>query len=133
MSRARIVAFLTTVLLLLPAAVPSHARYFCRMMDRVLDSCCCPSEAALEGVSPEAVARTPDCCVRLTQGGLPTVAARPELLKPLSIPGLPATTMIMIEVVPAAEREVLRTASDEQDPPPARGPPLFLKNCVFLI
>jgi len=129
MSRARIVAFLIAVLALLPAAVPGHARYFCPMMERVRDSCCCPGKAA--PVSPQAEARSADCCVRLTQGALPPVAAHRESLQPLSILGLPPTAPV--EVKPAAESGGLGSVSNEQDPPTARGPPLFLKNCVFLI
>jgi hypothetical protein len=129
MSRARIIVFLIALLALLPAAVPGHARYFCPMMERVRDSCCCPGKAAPP--SSQAEARSPDCCVRLTQGALPPVAAHRESLQPLSIPGLPATTLI--EVAPAAECDGLGSASSERDPPTARGPPLFLKNCVFLI
>jgi hypothetical protein len=131
MPRVRIIVFLSAVLTIWLAAVTGQARYFCRMMDRVLDEPCCPSVSPLDEVSSESRASSPDCCQRLTAGGLRSVVARDESLKPLSSPGLPWTAVL--EVPPAAQQETFYASSREQAPLPARGPPLFLKNCALLI
>jgi len=100
----------------------------------VMDSCCCARESALEAllvVQAEAEARTPDCCVRLTQGALPAADTRRDAATPSSMPALPAAHELQ---VPAAfQREVLELAGVEKEAVVARGPPLFLKHCVFLI
>lgn len=130
MFRARIVAFLTAVLVLLPVGLSAHARYFCRAMDRVMDSCCCADGSALDTASSEAEARTPDCCVRLEQGALPT-AARSDVAKPIS--ALVLLVASAPNVPPAAASDQLGCAFNRPPAVPARGPPLFLKHCVFLI
>jgi hypothetical protein len=131
MLRARIVALLASLLLLWPLGAPAHARYFCRMMDRVLDTCCCGHESELEALHREARARAADCCVRLTQGALPTADARRDGLISGGLPALPAAGTP--SVLPAFESEVLVAAGLPEEAVLARGPPLFLKHCVFLI
>jgi hypothetical protein len=130
MLRARIVAFLAVLLVLLPVGRSAHARYFCPAMDRVLDSCCCGDEWTLEIPSSETEARPPDCCVRLTQGALPA-AARPDFAKPILPPALLVTSEP--QVSRAVLRDILGDAPEEEHAVPPRGPPLFLKHCVFLI
>jgi hypothetical protein len=131
MLRARLVAFLTSLLLLWPLGAPAHARYFCRMMERVLDSCCCANESELEALHPEAKARPADCCVRLTQGALPTADTRRDGLMPGSLHAL--LTDREPSISPAFESEVLAAAAGAEGVVLARGPPLFLKHCVLLI
>ena len=131
MLRARWIAFLASLLLLWPLGAPAHARYFCRMMDRVLDSCCCPHDSALETLHSEAEARSPDCCVRLTQGALPAADARRDVTTPGSLPALPAANELGLS--PACESDVLDAGGVQEEAVLARGPPLFLKHCVFLI
>jgi hypothetical protein len=129
MFRARILAFLAVLLVLLPVGRSAHARYFCRAMDRVMDSCCCEQGYALALVSSETEVRPPDCCVRLTQGALPTVDRR-DVAKPISAPAL--LVQSTPEVSFTVESQLL-VAPELQPAVPARGPPLFLKHCVFLI
>jgi len=131
MLRARMVAFLSAVLMLWPLGMPGHARYFCRMMDRVLDECCCPSEPALDAGTSETQARTSDCCERLTQSVPPLAATRREVVKAHSLAWLPATPVLEIE--PASHRNTPDTVLRADGPRSACGPPLFLKNCQLLI
>jgi len=131
MLRARIVAFLASLLLLWPLGGPAQARYFCRMMDRVLDTCCCGHESELEALHPEAQARSADCCVRLTRGALPTADARRDGLIPGWLPALPGAGAP--RVLPAFQSDVSLAAGAPGEPVLARGPPLFLKHCAFLI
>jgi hypothetical protein len=133
MLRARLVAVLTSLLLLWPVGAQAQARYFCRMMDRVIDSCCCARQSELEAllIQAEAEARSPDCCVRLTQGALPAADARRDAATPSSMPALPAANELQVST--DFQREVLELAGVEKEAVVARGPPLFLKHCVFLI
>ena len=129
MFRTPLVLLLTALLALWPVGAPGHARYFCRMMDRVMDSCCCGSKSA-EAVSPEAELRNADCCVRLSQGALSVAGADRDAMQPLPTLALPETIGLEVH---AAGQDVLVAMLLEDQPLSARGPPLFLKNCVFLI
>ena len=131
MFRARMVAFLSAVLMLWPLGMPGHARYLCRMMDRVLDACCCPPEPAVDAGTSEPQARTPDCCERLTQSAPPIAATRPEVVKAHSLAWLPATPVLELE--PAFHRDAPDTLSREAGSCSACGPPLFIANCQLLI
>jgi hypothetical protein len=129
--RAPIAALLAVLLAVWPAAPSAHVRFFCRMMDRVVDSCCCGSGAAAPQVAPEPEARVPDCCERLTQGALPNVEPRRDGVDALSAPLLPPTNQV--QVLPAVARETLPPAHEAKRTVGARGPPLFLANCALLI
>jgi hypothetical protein len=129
--RARLVVVLASLLLLWPLGAPAHARYFCRMMDRVLDSCCCRRDSALEALHAEAEARSPDCCVRLTQGALPAGDTRRDAATPGWLPAVLASRELDVPV--ASPSDALDRAGVTKEGVVARGPPLFLKHCVFLI
>jgi hypothetical protein len=129
--RAQIAALLAVLLAVWPATASVHARYFCRMMDRVVDSCCCRSEAELQQVEPQPEARVPDCCERLTQGGLPNAEPRRDVVKPFSSPLLLSASEV--QVLPRALLQVIPASREDQRAIGARGPPLFLANCALLI
>jgi hypothetical protein len=129
--RAHIAALLAVLLAVWPAAASVHARFFCRMMDRVVDSCCCRSESAPQQVDPQPEARVPDCCERLTQGALPSADARRDMVKSFSSPLLLAASEV--RVVPEGVAQVIRLSLEHQGGVAARGPPLFLANCALLI
>jgi hypothetical protein len=131
MLRARLVAFLASLLMVLPVGVPAHARYFCRMMDRVMDSCCCPGKSARDAHHSEAQARSPDCCVRLTQGALPAGDTRRDVATPGWTPTLLPSREL--DVPSALSHDALDLGGVAKEAVLARGPPLFLKHCVFLI
>jgi hypothetical protein len=128
--RARILALFTALLSLLAVSVPARAHYFCRMMDRVVDSCCCESSAGLDvECGPELQA--PDCCVRLTRGTLPAFEARRDVVPPLSSPALPSAAPLLLAA--AAQWELPSTVRRAQRVLPTRGPAIFLRHCAFLI
>ncbi|MEO8185127.1 MAG: hypothetical protein ABI895_40490 [Deltaproteobacteria bacterium] len=131
MLRARLVALLASLLVLWPVGAPAHARYFCRMMDRVLDSCCCPRESERVALHSEPEVRSPDCCVRLTQGALPTAEPPRHVATPGWMPARLASREL--DVTPAFQSDVLDLGGVAKEAVLARGPPLFLKHCVFLI
>ena len=129
--RAQIAALLAVLLAVWPATASVHARYFCRMMDRVVDSCCCRSEAELRQVDPPPEVRVPDCCERLTQGALPNAEPRRDVVKSFSSPLLLAASEV--QVLPGALLQVIPPSRAGQRAVGARGPPLFLANCALLI
>jgi hypothetical protein len=127
---ARTLAFFTALLCLLAVSVPARAQYFCRMMDRVVDSCCCESSAGLEG-ERRAELRAPDCCVRLTRGALPAAEVRRDAVPPLPAPALVTAAPLLIAAAPVRQLPNLRRPG--QRVRPTRGPPLFLQHCALLI
>jgi hypothetical protein len=127
---ARILALVTALLALLAVSPPERAHYFCRMMDRVVDSCCCESPAAADGACP-AQLKAPDCCVRLTRGTLPAAEARRDVVPPLSSPALAPVELPL--VVAAPPLELANVGRRAQRVLPTRGPPLFLRHCALLI
>lgn len=130
LSRARILALFTALLCLLAVSLPARARYFCRMMDRVVDSCCCESSAASAGeCRPEL--KAPDCCVRLSSSALPAAEARRDVVPPLSAAAV--LTAAPLAVAPAPRWELSSLVLRAQRVLPLRGPPLFVRHCAFLI
>lgn len=131
MFRARLAALLVALLGLAPVVAQAHGRYFCRMLERVVDECCCavePSSAALDS-APEV--KSPDCCLRLTQGTLPSADPTRNSVAPVA--ALPVVLASRAPIVPPLYPEILGAAPEEDDVSPARGPPLFLKHCALLI
>lgn len=128
--RTRIVALLTALLSLMAVSLPARAHYFCRMMDRVVDSCCCASTAAVDAEC-RAQLKAPDCCVRLTGGTLPAAEARRDVVP---LPSSPALVPVGPPVALAApEVELPNAVRLAQRVLPTRGPPLFLQHCALLI
>jgi hypothetical protein len=130
MHRARLLALFTAMLAVLAVSLPARVHYFCRMMDRVVDSCCCESSAAADGEC-RADLKVPDCCERLTRGTLPAAEARRDLVPPLSSPALVPPEPALVLVAP--EVELPNVARLAQRALPKRGPPLFLRHCALLI
>ena len=129
--RAQIAALLALLIAAWPGAAPGHVRYFCRMMDQVVDSCCCRSLAPLSGVSPDPEAGVPDCCERLTQGALANADTRRDVVKSFSAP-LPLAAS-QARALPGYGVAVVSPARERRRAVAARGPPLFLSHCALLI
>lgn len=128
--RARILALFTALLSLMAVSLPARAHFFCRMMDRVVDSCCCASTGAVDA-DCRAELKAPDCCVRLTQGTLPAAEARKDVVP---LPSSPALVPQRLPVALAApEVELPNVGRLAQRVLPTRGPPLFLQHCALLI
>jgi hypothetical protein len=130
MFRARLAALLVALLALAPVVAHAHARYFCRMMERVVDDCCCAVEPTFAASDSEPEARSPDCCVRLTQGSLPSADTTRNSVAPMA--ALPAAAAPEAHVFIPTPGVVLGAVA-EDDVAPAHGPPLFLEHCAFLI
>lgn len=121
MLRARILAFLAVLLVLVPVGWSAHARYFFPALEPVMDPCCCEDGCGLDAVS---------CCAWLARG-TPPAAVRPDVVKPISVLALLATNAPATSSM--VENEQLVGAFDQSPAVPGRGPPLFLRYCAFLI
>jgi hypothetical protein len=127
--RAQLIAVLTVLAVLLPGSVFARTEYFCRMMNRVVATCCCDADSGHDP-SYAAQVRSTDCCERITTG------TRSATLKAtgneFSIPSLaiPATVLAPAYVFP---RVVHALVSPRQArAPPGVGPPLFIMHCSLL-
>jgi hypothetical protein len=129
--RLRIVALLAGVALLLPEASFARVRYFCRMMDRVLESACCCGNSGSAEVEGQTEVREPDCCARVTPPSRSVAPNAPDSTIP--VPGAALATMLEEPLhAPLPSRAVSSSPKLARGPPPA-GPPLFLAHCSFLI
>jgi hypothetical protein len=131
---ARIVAALTVLLVALPAGALGSDQYFCRMMGRLVDDCCCKADsnehqAATKSSSPEIKARS--CCERVERG---THAASPGLKDSALRVASPlvATVSPLAGVVPEAKVRALGLRHSRARAPPLLAERIFLKNCSLL-
>ena len=132
--RLRLVVLLTLLSALLPLGWSGQGRFFCQMMDRVVDGCCCPDAGIGAPASAELESRAtaPDCCVRLSQGAALGVAVPREATRPIAAPALLATSTA-IEVRTRLDLEPLEGVFAEARPALRPGRRLFLEHCALLI
>jgi hypothetical protein len=127
----RLVGLLTALAVLLPGPAFARGQYFCRMMNRVVATCCCEREAALSSEAHcAAKIRMTDCCERMSASArTPALAAAgTDIVVP---PAAIAST------IPALQYFVPRLAATRALPaqaraPPGIGPPLFIAHCSLL-
>lgn len=128
--RARLLAVLAAIALMLPGGALARAAYFCRMMERVMPSCCCAHEQEREAErAPRASA--PDCCERL-EAPSRSPAGGANAAVPLVAPAA------LLAVLPAylelqAPLGVEGAFTPQARAPPSVGPPLFVVHCSLLI
>lgn len=131
MLRAQIAALLVALLALAPVTAHASARHFCRMLERVVDDCCCAVEPTFAAPDSEPEVRSPDCCVRLEQGSLPSAEMTRNSVAPMAaLAAVPPPEAHLFVPTPGV---VLGAVAEEDDVAPARGPPLYLEHCAFLI
>jgi hypothetical protein len=129
--RARWVAWLTALAVLLPMSALGRTHYFCRMMNRVVDTCCCDTDDhENESASCGPQVRSSDCCEKITTG------ARSSALRAAGIdfhvppPALSATVPAAVYFVPKSV--AVLTLPVRARAPPGVGPPLFIVHCSLL-
>ena len=131
--RARIPILLVALLLALPAGAAGRHQYFCRMMGRLLDACCCASAQsdAIAKRSPGPEAKAKDCCERIESAGREAIPALRDGALRIESPVV-ATLPALLAIVPAPVFSPAGIHHVQARAPPALGPPIFLKNCSFL-
>jgi hypothetical protein len=132
--RARIFALLAAIALMLPSGAAARAAYFCRMMERVMPSCCCRGAHAAHAAREEArqaKASSPDCCERFgTPSRAPASAAACDAA--LQVPSAALLSLLPIDVVFAAPALVGAERGSQARAPPRGEPPLFIVHCALL-
>jgi hypothetical protein len=129
-TRARLLAVLAAIALMLPGGALARASYFCRMMERVMPSCCCAHAQEREAQrAPRASA--PDCCERMEapsrSNASPANAAVPLVAPAALLAVLPAYLDVL------ALLGVESAVTPQARAPPSLGPPLFVVHCSLLI
>jgi hypothetical protein len=131
--RTRIPVLLVALLVALPAGAAGRHQYFCRMMGRLMDACCCASAQADANakpvLGPEAKAK--DCCERVERAGREGIPALRDGALRIESPVV-ATLPALIAVEPAPVFSLRGINRERARAPPALGPPIFLKNCSLL-
>jgi hypothetical protein len=127
----RLVGLLTALAVLLPGTAFARGQYFCRMMNRVVATCCCEREETPPAEARcAAKVRMTDCCERIS------ASARTPALKAAGA-DVPIPPAAIAATVPAMEYVVPRVGATRALPaqaraPPSIGPPLFIAHCSLL-
>jgi hypothetical protein len=131
--RARLIAALTVVAVLLPGSAFARTQYFCRMMNRVVSTCCCHADKdhGDRGDTSVARLRATDCCQKLTASDHSVTAstAKADCSVPAAtVAAAPPPTPAVLPPKFVAVAHPIRARA-----PPAIGPPRFIAHCSFLI
>lgn len=132
--RVPVMALLATLVVLLAAGASARKQYFCHMMGRVVDSCCCTEGYDAPAIECEtAQVRTPDCCERIDSGSRSTLPGTPDRIARV-VPSAALAVVVLAAPEPTLPHPDPATPpSPEARAPPAVGPPRFLAHCAFLI
>lgn len=128
----QLIALVTALAVLLPGSAFARTQFFCRMMNRVVATCCCETEAnGSENASCQPHVRATDCCEKITTSVRSATAAR-ALDTDFSVPPAPMTATVPahVYVFPKAVGTLMPMAQARA--PPGVGPPLFISNCSLL-
>jgi hypothetical protein len=130
--RARLLALVAAIALMLPSGALVRASYFCRMMERSVASCCCAhAKAKLAKQQRAAAVQAPSCCDRQA-----APARAPGNAAGDGPPQVPSATLASVLpdflLSPLADALVGAFVPSARAPP-SLGPPLFLAHCSFLI
>jgi hypothetical protein len=128
--RAQLIAALTVVAVLLPGSAFARTQYFCRMMNRVVATCCCEGADRHEERSASPEVRATDCCQKIAAESRSVAAAvsKTDFSVPAAVvvdaptPLIPAAPASFAVVAPSIQARA----------PPAIGPPLFIAHCALL-
>jgi hypothetical protein len=129
--RAQLIAVLTVLAVLLPGSAFARAQYFCRMMDRVVATCCCDADSGhRDGPSCAVQVRPTDCCEKITTGT--RSATLKAISNELSIPSaaIASTVPAPVHLFPRAVEGLILPRQARA--PPGVGPPLFIVHCSLL-
>jgi hypothetical protein len=121
------------VVVLLGSGATGGIAHWCMMGGWVRSTCCC--KKAHEGVEPQADVRRverADCCeVRVERSTVAPAIA--EGWKQSSFAEIPPATLAVGREVPGAPVCAVALPPAARGPPAWHGPPLFVRNCSFLI
>ena len=121
---------LATLLVLLPNGAPAPAEHYCRMMGRVVATCCCGDAGS--SVAPRAgqQIQVENCCQRVSPANRSASLAPSKALPSLAPAAFLAAALVPRGALPSAG--VGRKCAESTQAPLAIGPPLFVKHCALL-
>lgn len=128
--RAWIFALLATVLVLLPNGGRVHSEHYCRMMGRVVASCCCDEALAASTPSSRPQIRETDCCQRISSSAPSTLGIDKALRYGHAAPAALSAPFVVSVLEPSLPDP--GPCLESTQAPPALGPPLFVKHCALL-
>ena len=130
--RIQLIALVTALAVLLPGSAFARTQFFCRMMNRVVATCCCDADAnSSDDVSYQPQVRATDCCEKVTTQARSATAAR-VLDTDFSVPPALLAATVPADVYVFPETVAILTRMAQARAPPGVGPPLFILNCSLL-
>jgi hypothetical protein len=128
--RAWVFALLATLLVLLPNGAPAPAEHYCRMMGRVVATCCCGDAAGTAAPSAGQQIQVENCCQRVSPGNR-SASLAPSKALPSLAPAAFLTAVLAPRGAPS-NAGIGRKCAESTQAPLAIGPPLFVKHCALL-
>jgi hypothetical protein len=129
--RLQLIAVLTAFAVLLPGTGLARTQFFCHMMNRVVATCCCDSDAGHHGdTSCEPQVRATDCCEKTTKVARSATAR--SLATDFSVPPAALTATVPVPIYVFHQTVATQTLPPQARAPPGVGPPLFVLHCSFL-
>jgi len=128
--RAWIFALLATVLVLLPSGGRVHSEHYCRMMGRVVASCCCDDAVATSTPGSQPQIRESDCCQRISSAAPSTLGVDKAVRYGHAALATQVAPFVVAALEPSSRDD--GPCRESTQAPPALGPPLFVKHCALL-
>ena len=128
--RARIFALLAALVMLLPGGASAHGRYYCRMMGRVVASCCCGPDARAPTPKHAQEIQEADCCHRISSTTRSASLGTRQAVREIAAAALSPAVREPFDVQPGTDTG--NSCAESTQAPLAIGPPLFVVHCAFL-
>src|SRR6185369_13478523 len=128
--RAQLIAALTVVAVLLPGSAFARTQYFCRMMNRVVATCCCEGAERHEEQVAGPEVRATDCCQKITPESRSIAAGVSNTDFSVPVAAVVDAPRHCVHAAPLSFAIV--APSIQARAPPAIGPPLFIAHCALL-
>lgn len=126
--RSRLLVVVAAVFVAVPALVTANVSYLCRMTGQVSSDCCCAGDQHAAPPSGAQVERE-ECCQLLKSPAHAASSMPREVAQ--NVP--PAAPLALVWLKPRSVASRVAHVTREDRPPPALGPPRFLRHCAFLI
>jgi hypothetical protein len=128
--RARVLALLTALIMLLPGGASARTQYYCSMMGRVMASCCCETDAVSQAPSAAQEFQVQDCCQRVASANRNASLGTRHVLRGVVAAAVLSTVSEAFRVSPRSDTG--SSCAESTQAPLAIGPPLFVVHCALL-
>ncbi len=128
--RARVLALLAALVMLLPSGAPARTQYYCAMMGRVMASACCETDEVSPAPNAAPELQAQDCCQRLSSANRNASLGTRNVLHGVVAAALPSRVFEAFRVGPRSDTG--SSCAESTQAPLAIGAPLFVVHCAFL-